>query len=348
MRLVTASEPRRVPAQARPEADSRAVSAAAKRGTRPIFVVQRHDARRLHYDFRLERDGALASWAVPKGVPLEPGARALAVHVEDHPLEYASFHGEIPAGQYGAGTVEIWDNGTYELVEEKPNGQLTFALARSAAARALDARAGAPGRQGAELAADQAPRRRGGDDARARELPADARDACETRVPHGDGWLYEVKFDGYRALAYVRGGECTLVSRNDNDLTERFPERREGAREGGQEPERRASTARSCRIDPSGTRELLGAPAGTGPLVFYAFDLLELDGEPLVDLPLHERQGRAAEAARRARATACVFSEDFDDGDALFAGRARAGARGRHRQARRLALQGRAGARATG
>src|SRR5437879_13051502 len=88
----------------------------------PIFVVQRHDARRLHYDFRLERGGALASWAVPKGVPLEPGQRALAVHVEDHPIDYATFEGEIPKGNYGAGTVEIWERGPYELGQAQPDG----------------------------------------------------------------------------------------------------------------------------------------------------------------------------------------------------------------------------------
>jgi len=97
-------------------------------GAEPIFVVQRHDARRLHYDFRIERGGALQSWAVPKGIPMRKGQRHLAVHVEDHPLSYATFEGEIPAGEYGGGTVEIWDKGHYELVEEKRDGGITVRL----------------------------------------------------------------------------------------------------------------------------------------------------------------------------------------------------------------------------
>lgn len=86
---------------------------------KPIFVVQRHDARNLHYDFRLEMDGVLKSWAVPKEPPKEAGTRRLAIETEDHPLAYADFEGEIPAGEYGAGKVEIWDRGTFELLKRE-------------------------------------------------------------------------------------------------------------------------------------------------------------------------------------------------------------------------------------
>src|SRR5205814_9071708 len=195
-----------------------------KRGRKePIFVVQRHDARRLHYDFRLERNGALASWAVPKGIPLEAGQRALAVHVEDHPIEYATFEGEIPAGQYGAGTVEIWDNGTYELVDEKKDGGLTVRLH----GKRLE---GLWTLVPAHLDGD--PKnwlllRKREDGVEPSDKRVDYQSMLATlteEVPEGPGWIFEVKWDGYRAIARVAGGEATLKSRNGNDVTARFPD----------------------------------------------------------------------------------------------------------------------------
>ena len=105
---------------ATPEPSAPQDDAAALAGDAQRFVIHEHSARRLHWDLRLERDGVLASWALPKGLPQAPGENHFAAHTEDHPLEYLDFHGEIPAGQYGAGTMTIWDAGTYDCLKWEP------------------------------------------------------------------------------------------------------------------------------------------------------------------------------------------------------------------------------------
>jgi bifunctional non-homologous end joining protein LigD len=298
----------------------------ARRAKQPIFVIQRHDARRLHYDFRLERNGALASWAVPKGVPLEPGAKALAVHVEDHPLEYATFHGEIPKGQYGAGSVEVWDNGTYELLEEKRNGQLTVALhgkrlqgVWSLVPAHLD------GKEQNWLIIRRREDEDGAAPARLQEYrPMLA--TLEEHVPHGDDWVFEVKFDGYRALAYLAGGECRLVSRNGNDLTARFSGVAKEIVKAVKTPDA-VVDGEVCRLDPTGRSSFSELQQGDGPLVFYAFDLLELDGEPLLDEELAARKDRLRKLLDTRNRTV-FLSDDFDDGDALLEAAAKQGLEG--------------------
>ncbi len=291
---------------------------AARKGSKnPIFVVQRHDARRLHYDFRLERDGALASWAVPKGIPLEAGARRLAVHVEDHPLDYATFEGEIPAGQYGAGTVEIWDRGTYELVEEKKDGGLTVRLDGE---RLRGTWTLVPAKLDGQEENWLLIRKRDEAAAAARPKPAPYVPMLATLVedvPKGTGWLFEVKWDGYRATATVAEAEATLTSRRGNDLTARFPG---VAKEIGRAVKTPSCVldGEVCALDDEGRSSFSKMQQGSDTLVYYVFDLIELEGEPLLQLPLTERRARLEKLIDRRNRTVRL-SEAFDDGEALLA-----------------------------
>jgi bifunctional non-homologous end joining protein LigD len=290
----------------------------AKRGRQkqPIFVVQRHDARRLHYDFRLERNGALASWAVPKGVPLEPGEQHLAVHVEDHPLDYATFEGEIPKGNYGAGTVEIWDNGTYELLEEKRNGGLTVRLHGE---RLNGTYALVP----AHLSGDPKnwlivrKREEGAEEAEVGTYATMLATLAE-HVPRGTGWIFEVKWDGYRAVARIAGGEATLTSRNGNDLTARFPSVAKEVAKAIKTPHC-VLDGEVCALDDSGRSSFSAMQQGKAgtPLVYYVFDVLEVEGEPLIDLPFVERRKRLEKLLDKRNRTVRL-SETFDDGRALY------------------------------
>ena len=284
----------------------------------PIFVVQRHDARRLHYDFRLEKGGTLLSWAVPKGVPLEPGEQHLAVHVEDHPLEYATFEGEIPKGEYGAGTVEIWDRGTYELLEEKKNGGLTVRLHGTK----LD---GTWALVPAHLNGDEKNwlivRKR--DDSSAAPLRsahtyASMLATLAEDVPRGAGWTFEVKWDGYRATATVAGSDVTLTSRNGNDLTARFQNVAKETTKAVKTPDC-VLDGEVCALDESGRSSFSAMQQGKPgtPIVYYVFDVFEIEGKPVIDLPLVERR-KLLEGLLDRRNKTVRISETFDDGQALF------------------------------
>src|SRR5512133_1329585 len=251
----------------------------------PIFVVQRHDARSLHYDFRLEKNGALLSWAVPKGVPLEPGEQHLAVHVEDHPLEYANFEGEIPKGEYGAGTVEIWDRGTYELLEEKKNGGLTVRLHGE---RLNGTYALVPAKLSGDPKNWLILRKKDETAARKSRVYRPMLATLTEELPRGD-WQFEPKWDGYRALAYVRGGEAKLFSRRGNDLTQRFAPVAKELVQALRTPDA-VLDGEVVALDADGKASFSAMQQGSTRLAYEVFDLLEADGEPVVDLPRTERR----------------------------------------------------------
>lgn len=262
------------------------------------FVIQEHHARRLHWDLRLERDGVLASFALPNGVPDAPGENRLAVRTEDHPLEYLEFEGDIPEGTYGAGTMRIWDRGTYacekweaakldvELRGERVQGR--YALFRMRDQDWMIHRVDPP--------AD--PERRAMPE---RLVPMRARGG---ELPGDEGWAFEIRWDGIRAMAHCEPGRVGLRDLVLQDLLPRFPELRALARAVGHRwavldgeivafddrgrPDRERLEERAALTSERAIRRR----ADADPVVYVMYDLLHLEGRSLLDLPYDERRER--------------------------------------------------------
>ena len=282
--------------------------ASVKVDDRPRFVLQHHLATRLHHDLRLERHGTAPSWALPKGLPDVKGVRHLAVQTEDHPIEYMSFSGEIPAGEYGGGPVRIWDEGTYELLEWTDR-KVTFRLQgrRHHGEYHLFRTGTNDGSQWMVVRAD--------DDqtAEVSDVPPPPPEIAPMLATDGGkafdhpDWLFEIKWDGVRAIITVQrpgtGAEAStvLVSRNRNDISAAYPELA---------PLWERVLARNAVLDgeivaldeqgkPSFQRlqhrmhvrdaTAVARGAKRTPVTLVVFDLLAVDGEPLIELPLSER-----------------------------------------------------------
>ena len=347
------------------------------------FVIQKHAARRLHYDFRLEMESVLKSWALPKGLPWKRGEKHLAVEVEDHPIEYEDFEGVIPEGQYGGGTVMVWDRGTYYVYGEQPvkslrEGKLHLLLdgkkakgewtlvrirgrdgeknqwlilktgddvkpisskledesvktgrtmkqiadARDAewqSNRVEDQSATSQFKARIREAIKKKPKDEAvGRDRRARRdaLPREAhgrlgepslpdlpggkprfvepmKAKLMEKPPAAGDWIYELKFDGIRLIAIKDRGKVSLLSRNQNDLSARFPEIVDAVK--NLPTDECVLDGEVVALDEQGRSsfQLLQAREMEGrksPIYFYVFDLLQLDGKSLVSVPLEERK----------------------------------------------------------
>lgn len=280
------------------------------------FVVQKHAARRLHYDFRLELDGVLLSWAVPKGPSTIAGEKRLAVMTEDHPIEYGKFKGTIPKGNYGAGKVEIWDEGTYipdggesdmrsglkdgkisfTLVGEKLQG--SFALVKMKGRKDENDNNWLLIKHGEDYEY-KPPKSKTNTKTSvvtksSEALPHFKPMLCSlAKEPfHKPGFIYEPKFDGIRMLAYVNNGKCILKSRNDKDITKDY---KAIANELSRLKFDCVLDGELGALDEHGTpnfelwqQSKLGAK--DIDLFYFVFDLIYLDGESLTSKPLNERK----------------------------------------------------------
>ncbi|MDQ1404247.1 MAG: bifunctional non-ous end joining protein LigD [Actinomycetota bacterium] len=261
------------------------------------FVVQEHHATALHWDLRLERNGVLASWAVPKGIPPDPRQNHLAVQTEDHPLEYLDFSGDIPEGGYGAGSMSVWDRGTYELEKatdrelifvlhgERERGR--FALFHTNGKQWMIHRMDPPQDPGREL------------------MPKGWRPMGATdgdAPPDDEGWAFEIAWPGRRGLVAVEGGRATVTDRKGDEITSLYPEARALAAASGTtmfivdglfvvvgdngRPDPQALELRAQARNDSARRRVVARL----PATFMAVDLVWLEGHPLIDLPYDERR----------------------------------------------------------
>lgn len=264
----------------------------------PRFVVQEHHARRLHWDFRLEHEGVGVSWAVPKGIPPDPKQNHLAVHVEDHPLEYFKFAGQIPAGEYGGGKVLIWDEGTYEPVKWSEREVMVELHGKRLQGRYVLFQTRGNDWMIHRMDPPQDPDRQ--------PMPEKIEPMMaklSTRVPTPDaGWGFEFKWDGIRAMAYVDGGRVRLISRSGEQITPRYPEvhamgRALGSREVILDGEVVALDEKG-RPSFEQIQQRMGLTSDSEvrrkmkdvPVTYMIFDLVWLDGHPLLKVPYAERR----------------------------------------------------------
>ncbi|QKT08840.1 ATP-dependent DNA ligase [Gordonia sp. X0973] len=258
----------------------------------PIFVIQEHHARRLHYDFRLEHDGVLVSWAVPKNLPDDPTQNRLAIQTEDHPLEYADFAGDIPKGEYGGGHVEIWDTGTFTVEKWRADEIIVVLRGSRVQGRYVLIRTGKGDDDKnwlVHLMADE-PRPL---------LPDSLRDprpmlATDENIEQlDDSWAFEGKWDGYRLIVRYADGKLRLTSRSGIDMTEDFPELGAMAADLGLLDV--VLDGEVVALDPSGRTNftlLSSRRNATEPyrLKLFLFDILALGGKSLLSTPWESRR----------------------------------------------------------